>query len=266
MSTSSQATSHNFEPKYGPIEFRSGALERFLLDENDNLQAASKILRSEMQFYDRLDFMYQSFLYNSPKLKKGETKFFAFAEIVRGQILRSLSNVMRHHLTDALAVSRTAAEAAFYAKMLAESRLTEEQYFNDSRLRNGLLRQVKKQLEKKELVDPTVRDLRDVVSAHSRNGSHADPSIFAFRIREDGSGSVGVPFFQAPAKADIQHYFLGMLWVGNLCLKAFIEIARDHFEHESTATLAEVHAFNDLIRSYRTEKNIGPQPAAGAFS
>ena len=237
---------------------------RFLADEQSNLNGSLAEMRADLAFHDELDALFSSFLYRRDPLRFGETKYFAFGEVVRGQILRALANVTRPHLSEAFAASRVALEAAFYAKMISMGQISEDEYFEDPKKKAQLARNVRN-LRREGKVDETVGVILDTKSLHSENGSHADASIFRHRVEQFPGGSLKVSFFQSPPSSEVRYHFLGMLWVEGLCLKALVEIARDEFRDDVASWISRLDGFKERLQSYRLANGIGPAPVNGSF-
>ncbi|MER8832335.1 hypothetical protein NKJ72_21375 [Mesorhizobium sp. M0045] len=226
------------------------SLRGLMLDEAANADATMQRLGAELVLLDRMDRTFADFLSRRPDAMEGEGKYFVLASLARIQILKSCANYVRLHIGDAYSASRLAADAAFYATMISLGHMSEEEYQRDFRKRNSLAKSIRRKIDSGEDFPPIVAALLFVTKEHSAH-AHADPISLANRTRCDEQG-VTISFFQdIEDDKDLKYLFMGMLWVGSMCLKAFVDIAARDFGEDVSGFLARLEAWKADILAHR---------------
>lgn len=233
------------------------SLQGLMLDEAANANSTMQQLRAELVLLNRIDRLFADFLSRRPEAMEGEAKYFVLASLARIQILKACANYVRLHIGDAYSASRLAADAAFYATMMSLGHMSEEEYKQDFRKRNSLAKSIRRKIDGGEVFPPIVAALLVVTKQHSAH-AHADPISLANRTKRDEQG-VTISFFQdIEGEKDLKYLFMGMLWVGSMCLKAFVDIAARDFGEDMSDFLARLAAWKAEILSHRRALGIFP--------
>jgi hypothetical protein len=215
-------------PDLQPNANPGGALHRFLLDEQRNVKHSIFCITDELKFLDALDDIYKTWLFprGTTDLREEEILYFALYYVSRNQTFRASASLLRYEIGEAFLSSRVAAEAAFYALMLSNGRLTADQYLNEPMILNRIAAtQWKEHKSGSTLPDGTLPLLR-VMNLHSSMGAHADPMALAGRFHKDQTGALNTSYFQWIPDEKLRDWFLGIVWVGGICLTTYFRIAK----------------------------------------
>ncbi|CAH2394265.1 hypothetical protein [Mesorhizobium ventifaucium] len=230
-------------------------------DDANNFVGSIVTLIEDLPFLDELEGMFDDFQNRNRVMGEGEMKYYALCHLARVATLKACTASMRQHTSDGFSSSRQATDAAFYAVMMSIGRMTEDQYLNDFKHRNTLQGKIRKEIEKSGLpadIPPIVVALQTVFYSHSKH-AHADPMALANRVIQHPGGKVSLSFYQAiEDDADFRYFFLGMLWVGGMCLKAFVDIQQSVFGEDVTSFDARITAFKAKMIAQRQAIGVFP--------
>lgn len=231
-----------------------------IADDANNLSWSLTRLSAELPFVEELDGIYNDFQNRRSDLREGETKYFALCHLARVATLKACTAMMRNHVSDGYTSSRQAADAAFYAVMMSIGRMTEEQYQSDFMHRVTLQRNIRNEIKKglPQGMPPIVAALQMVFYEHSKH-AHADPMALANRVIVQPDGSVLFSFYQPiDDDTDFRYFFLGMLWVGGMCLKAFVDIQKRVFDEDVQHFVDRIDAFKANMIRHRQAMGVFP--------
>lgn len=241
-------------------------LWEFMSDEAIISEDSFSELHSELPFFDCLMELYLDFLNREHQLRNGESKYYALCSLSRTQTIKACTNMMRAHVADAFASARVAADAALYALLMNMGRLSEADYLAETRAKNDALRKLGADLRSGIEIPSIVRAVHKVRSDHSPH-AHADPISLASRIVTNTDGTIQYSHFQElQDRLDFRYFFMGMLWVGGMCLHAFLTIQHNEFGEDVSSLTERLNKWKIDLGDHRRAVGIFPdRPDADGF-
>jgi len=216
----------------------------FIHDEDVNTENSLELLKDELPFVESLINIYLDFLNRQTNLRPGETKYYYLCSVCKTQTLKACINFLRLQISDGFSSSRIAADGALYALLMSMGRLSEDDYLNSQKARDEAIRKIGNDKKLGFEFPEILLMIREVRSMHSPH-AHADPIFFVDRMIRHDSGEIGYSNFQQINDFDYRYFFMGMLWVGGMSLRAFLYIQEKEFDEN-------VSRFSDRLKIWTT--------------
>jgi hypothetical protein len=233
-------------------------LFEYRLDEAANVDESSLLLTTELGLFDQIDQLMIDFLNRQDALRLGESKYYALCSLARTQLLKACNSMLRHHISDAFAAMRLATDAALFSMLMSNGMLSENDYLTNVRARDDAVRLLGRRIKAGEILPPILLAVRKVRSDHSSH-AHADPIALANRITHFPDGSIQYSGFQQMDDAnDFRYFFMGMLWVGGMCFRAFLHIQETEFGEDVSSFLARLNVSKAELHSRRRAIGVFP--------
>lgn len=233
-------------------------LFEYRLDEAANVDESSLLLTTELELFDQLDQLMIDFLNREDALRPGESKHYALCSLSRTQLLKACNNMLRHHVSDAFSAMRVATDAALFSMLMSNGMLSENEYLTSRSSRDDAVRLLGKRIKAGEIFPPILLAVRKVRSDHSGH-SHADPIALANRIDHLPDGSIRYSGFQQMDNdSDFRYFFMGMLWVGGMCFRAFLYVQETEFGEDITSFLTRLNIWKAELHNRRRAIGVFP--------
>lgn len=233
-------------------------LKTFMEDEDNFVRFSWPELQNELIFFDQLDQIMLDFLNREHHLRDGESKYYALCSLARTQTIKACNNILRRHVGDAFNASRLATDAALFSVVMSMGLLSESDYLNNRKARDNAFRRLGQLDASAEELPQFISALRTIRSDHSAH-AHADPIALANRITNYADGTVQYSGFQdVKDPLQLKYYFMGMLWVGAACLRAFLHIQETEFNEDVSRLLARLSQFKQSLHSHRCAVGLFP--------
>lgn len=234
-------------------------LREFMSDEAIISENAFFELRQELPFFDSLMELYLDLLNREDALRNGESKYYALCSLSRTQTIKACTNMLRAHVADGFAASRIAADAALYALMMSTGRLSEADYLAESRAKNDALRKLGADIRNGVEIPSIILAVHQVRALHSPH-AHADPISLSNRIIKNIDGTIRYSHFQELDESlDLRYFFMGFLWVGGMCLRAFLDIQHREFGEDVSTLTASLDQWKSALTDHRRSSGIFPE-------
>lgn len=233
-------------------------LRDFIADEINLGNDSFEDLKEEIPYFDELNEIILDFLNRKESLEPGETKYYVLCSLCRTQTIKACTNMMRWHVSDAFSATRLATDAALYALLMMLGRLSEDEYLSSRKARDDAVRQLGADIQKGVKVPPIVLAVRQVRTDHSPH-AHADPITLANRMIEREGGQYQYSAFQSiDDPQQFRYYFMGMLWVGGMCFRAFLEVQQEVFGEDVSLYVERLMAWKLSLFEHRRSLEIFP--------
>lgn len=233
-------------------------LHEMMMDEAQISAQSLELLHSELPFFDELIELILDFLNRNRNMQPGETKYYLMCSLVRTQLTKACLCIIRLHVSDCFSASRLAADAALFALLMAMGMLSETDYLESERVRNSSVRLLSQHIREGADFPAIVKAVWQVRKMHSPY-AHADPVSLAGRVLQNADGTIAYSSFQNMEDQEFRYYFMGMLWVGAMCLGAFLHVQETAYGEDVTYFKQRLDRWKARIRNHRRERGIWPE-------
>ncbi len=233
-------------------------IREFILDETTISRNSLVILDTELQYFDSLMELILDFLNRQDELREGETKYYMLCSLCKTQIIKACINISRQHIGDAFTASRLAADAALYSLLMSLGRLSESEYMDSRTARDNAIKTLSHDVRKGVKFPDVLLAVRQVRTNHSPH-AHADPISLANRIVKTPDGKLKYSTFQdLDDPLDFRYFFMGMLWVGGMCLRSFLYIQETEFKEDVRVFSNRLDVWKRSLQSHRRAIGVFP--------
>lgn len=204
----------------------------FLGVEEHNLTASLVNFGPQMSFFTNLDFIFQRpFVSCSVPLSQIEKDhkrlIHQLCRFAHNHLYISVSTLFRGHLAECLASIRIAIDATLSAYKVISDPDTAEKYYKRDVMFQKIIRTIKNERTNDGSKYSLAPKILGIHRKCSEYGSHADVSVFAYRLstqhnRELNESTIQLHYFQFPESRDeFRYYFLFTLWSYFLMFEVF---------------------------------------------
>lgn len=238
------STRHGHEGQGAQIKMKAGnIIDAFVHDENLNIEYGKSAHAAEIALVDELYRIFIDFL-NSSEIVNSSIYYFS-CSLCKTQLLKAISDLLRGHVNSAFASIRISLDATLYSLLLAEGRISEEDYKSfDDKKRQTAINQLGQEIDNAEwkIVRFVFRS-RKLVHPFAHGGF----DYFADRLRMTPDGIEYSNFQNLCDDLQVKKHLLDLIWISGGCMKSYIEISSRLFNEECSSYFEGVDSIKQKI-------------------